>query len=89
MLGTSITLFFLILCAECSYRPRAEENVVLFVHEVAVDAHLLAFEAYGHVSEIVVVREQPALSAVHSPRTADIAHGVVLIVGCGDLSFEF
>ena len=84
-----VRICILILCAECSYRQRAEEYAVLGVHEVAVDAHLLAFEAYGHVSEIVVVREQPALSAVHSPRTADIAHGVVLLVGCGDLSFEF
>lgn len=35
-----------ILCAECSYRQRAEEYSVLCVHEVTVDAYGFRDEEY-------------------------------------------
>ena len=50
-----VRICILILCAECSYRQRAEEYAVLGVHEVAVDAHLLAIEAHCHVGKVVII----------------------------------
>ena len=50
-----VRICILILCAECSYRQRAEEYAVLGVHVVAVDAHLLAIEAHCHVGKVVIV----------------------------------
>ena len=84
----SSDMSFLILCAECSYRQRAEEDVVLGVHEVAVDAHLLALEAHGHVGEIVVVIIVVIVVIVPVERLPAAQHAVMRVgpLPCSDFN---